>query len=87
MIFPYLVYAVILLLGIPAGYLLAWLCRDELVDGRKWFKILSWISFILVILFLLIYRDVAVILTLVYICIISLISLYKSYDKRFVGKK
>jgi len=87
MIFPYLVYAVILLLGIPAGYLLAWLCRDELVDGRKWFKILSWISFILVVLFLLVYRNIAVILTLVYICITSLISLWKSYDKKWIKEK
>ncbi|HUS50915.1 MAG TPA: hypothetical protein VMZ91_12175 [Candidatus Paceibacterota bacterium] len=84
MIFPYLLYAVILLLGIPVGYLLAYLTRDELVSGRKWFKMISVISFILAIILLIFYRNLAVILTLAYICITSLISLYKSYDKRFV---
>ena len=30
----------ILILSIPAGLLISWLARDELIAGKKWFKIL-----------------------------------------------
>ncbi|MFC1686081.1 hypothetical protein ACFLZZ_03610 [Nanoarchaeota archaeon] len=35
----------IALLGIPTGFFLAHLTKEELKDGRKWFKLLSIISF------------------------------------------
>jgi len=74
----------ILATSIPVGLLLAYLCRDELVPGRKWFKILSIVSLFLALILLLFYRKPEIILTLVYICITSLISLYLSYNKKFV---
>ena len=42
----------VLVLAFPAGYLLAYLCKDELIDGRKWFKLLALLSTLLVIVFL-----------------------------------
>jgi len=84
MIFPYLLYAVILLSGIPVGYLLAWLCRDELVDGRKYFFIIAILSLILSVITFFIFIPAA--LTLLFILIVSLISFWKSYDKRLVKK-
>jgi hypothetical protein len=74
----------ILLSSFPVGYLLAHLCRDELVAGRKWFKMISLVSFALAFILTFAYFKLEVISTLVYICITSLVSLYKSYDKKFV---
>lgn len=76
----------IILLGLPAGYLIAYLCRDELVDGRVWFEILIVLSFILGIVFYL--KDsMYVTWTLAFISLISLVSVYKSYDKKWTKKR
>jgi len=72
----------ILLFAIPSGYLLAYLCRDELVVGRKYFKLLTFISSLPAIIFLFFNLNIA--LTLIFISIVSSISLIKSYDKKFV---
>ena len=69
----------ILILSFPSGYLLAYLCKDELVQGRKWFKLLALISSILAIVFL--FFNLTVTLTCIFIIIVSLISLAKSYQK------
>jgi len=74
----------VLLLAFPAGYLLAYLCKDELVAGRKWFKLLALISTILAVIF--VFFNVTISLTLIFISVVSLISLSKGYDKKFVGK-
>jgi len=74
----------ILLTAIPVGYVLAWLCRDELVDGRKWFKMIIYILVILLIVFLLVYKDASILFSLMYMLIITYISLFKSKDKGFV---
>jgi len=81
-----LIYALILLAGFPAGYLLAWLARDELVAGRKWFFILAAVSLIsaIIISFTGFYLKFPVILALFFIIIISLVAVWKSYDKRWV---
>ena len=68
----------------PVGLLLAYLTRDELVSGRKWFKAISVLTLVVAIAFLVLYRNYAIILTLIYIVIVSFISLRKSYDKQFV---
>ncbi len=69
----------ILILSFPSGYLLAYLCRDELIAGRKWFKLLALISFILAIVFL--FFNLTIALACIFISIVSLISLSKSYQK------
>ena len=72
----------ILLSSVPAGFILAWLARDELVSGRKWFKILAAACLIaaLIVAFFNIEAKFTIILTLFYITIVSLISAWKSYD-------
>lgn len=81
-----LLYTLILLAGFPAGYLLAYLCRDELVAGRKWFIMLSIVSLIsaVIISFTGFYLKFSVILALFFIIIISLIAVWKSYNKKWV---
>jgi len=72
----------VLILSFPAGYLLAYLCRDELVAGRKWFKLLALISTILALIFL--FFNLTIALTCIFISIVSLISLSLSFNKKFV---
>ncbi|MBU3912888.1 MAG: hypothetical protein KKB21_04970 [Nanoarchaeota archaeon] len=79
-----LIIALMLATSFPVGYLLAYLCKEELVNGRRWFKLISWLSAGLILGLLVFYRDFSVILTLAYICIVSLISVHKSFDKKFV---
>lgn len=77
----------ILLLAFPAGYLLAWLARDELLAGRKWFLALAIFSILAAIpvAYYVSFR-LPVILTLFFIAIICLIAIWKSYDKTWKKK-
>lgn len=68
---------ILLVLAIPAGFILAWFARDELKGGKKWFRILFIASLILAELFWLVGLRY-VMLTLVFIAIVSFISLVKS---------
>ncbi len=68
---------IILILAIPAGYLIAWLSHDELKAGRKWFKALVILSIILGLFFYLIGKEYAG-WTMAFVFIVSLISLVKS---------
>lgn len=81
-----LLYTLILLCAFPAGYLLAYLCRDELVVGRKWFLLLAVVCLIVsvIISFTGFLFKFLIILTLIFITIISLISVWKGHDKKFV---
>lgn len=77
----------VMITSLPVGYLLAYLCREELVPGRKWFISLGVISFASAILLIIFYRKLEIILILIYIGITSLINLYLSYNKKFVRKR
>ena len=74
-----------LILSVLVGYFIAWLCRDELKQGRKWFKLLIALSFLTGIVFLFYYK-IEIVLTCAVIIIISVISLVKGYDRKWVGK-
>lgn len=81
-----LISLAILLTSFPAGYLLAYLARDELVSGRKYFLALACISLIasFIIAFFSFAGKIPAILALFYIAIVSFVSAWKSYDKKFV---
>ena len=80
------VVAAVLILGIPVGYWIAWLCRDELIEGRKWFRSIIAISVLLAIFFFSI-RNYIIVSTMIFILIVSFVSLMKSFDKSWTGKK
>jgi len=84
MIITILLNIFILLTAVPAGYFLAWLCKDELVDGRKWFKIILYCLFVILIGVLIFYRSLNVILAVVYMIIVTFIALWKGKDKKFL---
>jgi len=73
---------IILILAIPAGFLIAWLSRDELVSGRKYFRILMIISILGVIWFWLSGMNY-ISWTLAFVFVVSLVSLIKSEDKKW----
>ena len=75
----------ILILSVPSGLFLAYISRDELINGRKWFRILIMISLISGIWFFL-QRNKPLIFTLAFIFIVSLISYTKSFDKKWTKK-
>ena len=68
---------VILLLAIPIGYLIAWLAKDELVAGKKWFRVLIILSILISAWFYLI-GEKYISWTTGFILIVSLISLIQS---------
>jgi len=75
---------IILLMAVPTGFLISWLARDELVVGRKWFRVLIIVSFLGTIWFYLTGFDY-ISLSFMFILIVSAISYTKSFDKRWVG--
>jgi len=73
---------IVLLLSVPVGYLIAWLCKEELVPGRKWFRIIMGASVIIGIWFYLV-NLLYITLTMVFILVCVTISLLKSFDKKW----
>ena len=76
----------ILVLAIPTGYLIARMASDELVAGRKWFKILFILGTVLG-LFFWFYGIRHAALTCLFIAIASLVSLIKGNDKNLTKRK
>ena len=77
---------IILLLAIPAGFLIAWMARDELVSGRKWFKLIIILSAVLGILFFIFERN-EISFSLAFILITAFISYWKSFDKKWTKRR
>jgi hypothetical protein len=73
----------ILLLAIPTGFLIAWLSRDELVSGRKYFRILMIVSILGTIWFWLSGMSY-ISWTLAFVFVVGLVSLIKSEDKKWI---
>ena len=67
---------ILLLLAIPTGLILAWLAKEELKEGRKWFKALV-IASIALAFFFWIFGVRYVSLTFAFIAVASLVSLIK----------
>lgn len=76
----------ILFAGLPIGYAIAHMCRDELKDGRKWFLILMILGLIGTIISG-IFAQKTISLTLDFIAIVSMVSFAKSFDKNWIAKK
>lgn len=77
---------IILILAIPSGFLISWLCREELVSGRKWFKILIVLSVALGIGCGL-FGYYAAAWTMGFAAVVSMVSYWKSFDGKWTKKK
>ena len=73
----------IMLTAIPIGWLLAWLTRDELVDGKRWFNLIIYALILILIVMFFVWRDISIILALIYMVVVTVVSLYKGGDKKF----
>ena len=77
--------SILIFVSIPVGYLIAWLARDELIIGRKWFKILMLIS-VIGIIAAYIFKEKVILFSFLFILIVSFISFRKSKDKKWTRK-
>jgi len=75
----------IVLLAIPTGFIIAWLARDELKQGKEYFRILMILSILVGIWFFLT-GDSYITWTSAFIFVVSLISLIKAEDKKWAIK-
>lgn len=73
-----LLYIFVLATALPVGLLLAWLCADELLAGKKWFKIILYSLVLIDVIFLLFYRNIAILTSLVYMILITGISMFRA---------
>ena len=73
------------LLAIPAGFYISWLTRDEIIEGRIWFKFISVLFLILGLILVLINKEISG-LTSFSISIMSSVSYCKSFDKKWTKK-
>jgi ABC-type sugar transport system permease subunit len=67
----------ILLTAIPVGLLIAWLTKEELRDGQKWFKLIALLSCVGSVAFLMLKNEI-VALSLVYMAIVSYMSVRRA---------
>lgn len=78
----------LILSALPLGYFLAWLTKEELVQGRLAFALLMAASALLIVLLLFFAMEISIKLSLVFallfMLIASAVSMFKSYDKKFV---
>jgi len=74
--------------ALPLGYLLAWLTREELVQGRLAFALIMAASVIIIIVLLFIGLEInlklSLVFALLFIFTASSVSMLKSYNKKFV---
>lgn len=75
----------LLIIAIPVGYLIAYLCKDELVMYRRYFRILIIVGIIGGIGFWL-YGFIVESWTMWFVTIISLVSFVLSGKKKFVKR-
>lgn len=87
-ILNYLLSALIIILAFPIGYLLAKICKEELVAGRILLFALYLTSLILTLIFIFLPIDkqfkLPIILSLIFIVIVSFMAFWLSYNKKFV---
>ncbi len=90
-IFCYIISLIIVLMAVPVGYFLAQITKEELKDGRTWFKYLILFAFFIIVMATIwnipVEVKLAIILTAVAIIIITYISFKKSYTKSFKPRK
>jgi hypothetical protein len=68
--------AILLVLGIPIGNILAKMTKEELKSGKKWFKLLILFSLIGAIVFLILKND-ALLFVFLFIAVVTSRSLKK----------
>ncbi|MDO8563935.1 MAG: hypothetical protein Q7R87_02915 [Nanoarchaeota archaeon] len=76
---------IVLALAIPVGMLVAYMARDELIDGRKWFNVLFIVGVLAGVWFFLTGKNAEGYSSL-FVAIIVIVSYIKSFDKKWTRK-
>jgi len=77
-----LIEILVLLLSIPIGFLIAWLAKDELLKGQKWFRVVL-IASVLVGIWFAITGFPYITWTAGFISVVVLISLIRARDRKW----
>ena len=77
---------ILLILSIPSGFLIAWLCKDELIKGRFWFLVIFYFGIIVGSIFFHA-ENYVVMNSCFFISSISIVSYCKSYDRKWTKMK
>ncbi len=75
----------IIIASFPIGYLIAYTTKEELLQGRKWFKLIIPLAFLVGLLFIFL-KQYYISLTCAFILVVTSISLIKSYDKKWTRR-
>ena len=73
----------VMLTFIPIGYFLAWLCKDEIIY-RKWMFVIFYSLVFVFLVFFLLRSNLNILLTLIYMILVTSVSIFKSRDKKFL---
>ena len=84
MVIEFIIYFAILLTALPVGWFLAWLCKDELVSDRKWFYYALELVIAVLVGDLIFYRNLSVILSLIYFAIMILVMIHLGKNRKFM---
>ncbi len=82
-----ILYLLVMATAMPIGLFLAWLCDDEVVEGRKWFRIILYSLILVGIVFLLVYQNIPMLLSLGYMIIVTCVSIFKERSMGKVGSR
>ncbi|MFH1500395.1 MAG: hypothetical protein ABIE22_00425 [archaeon] len=74
---------VVLFSAIPVGYLIAWLARDELEAGKRWFWLIMIVGELVIIFSSIIGISGDAVLGTFYLVVMAFIALIKSGDKEW----
>ena len=72
-----IIEAILIVLAIPVGFLIAWMAKDELKQGKRWFRLLTIASIALSSVFW-VYGVSYAALTSLFIAIVAFISLIEA---------
>jgi len=82
-----LIELLLVVLAVPVGFLVAYLANDELVAGRKWFVAIIALSVVLALWHTFTFAEGAVSWTFRFAIVVTAISLWKSYDKKWTKRR
>ncbi len=78
---------IVMLTALAAGWLLAWLCKDELVPDRKWLLTVFYCLVAAFAIFFFLYSSQIILLGLAYMIVVVAVMMYLGYNKKFVAGK
>lgn len=76
----------LIIIAFPVGLLIAYMARDELIQGRKWFVTLSILSAVVSVIAFS-YKETTIGFASLFIIISTAVSYYKSFDKKWTRKR